>query len=380
MVVRIMGSEHSSSTRQTYKFHLKHPVIRVGTECSGMEPLPWVFKRLGLLDAFQLVFSCEKDRHCRRLITQCLHAWGPESAQGDIKHIMLTDIMVRNPKDLPDHDLYVAGFPCQPFSAMGLREGVSDRHGRGRIIAHIVAALQAKQPRAHILENVRGLITSHPQTFYSILKKLRSIGGNAYDISWRLVNTEEHGIPQHRERVYIVGVKKDLAKASPPFTGPAPCAPRPLADFLKDDDKGDAMQQEAAFKAGASPATKKTLRQLLRQVRAAGGNPRSTVCPYVFDLDSAKPFAMTDRCPCITPLRGGKALYLPSRGRRMALGERLRLQGLPLAYLQHRQGISKRQLGMMIGNAMSGNVLEKLLPQLLPACGLAFTASCPSSQ
>ena len=110
MVVR-MGSEHSSSTRQTYKFHLKHPVIRAGTECSGMEPLPWVFKRLGLLDAFQLVFSCEKDRHCRRLITQCLHAWGPESAQGDIKHIMLTDIMVRNPKDLPDHDLYVAGFP-----------------------------------------------------------------------------------------------------------------------------------------------------------------------------------------------------------------------------------------------------------------------------
>ena len=189
MVVR-MGSEHSSSTRQTYKFHLKHPVIRVGSECSGMEPLPWVFKRLGLLDAFQLVFSCEKDRHCRRLITQCLHAWGPENAQCDIKHIMLTDIMVRNPRDLPDHDLYVAGFPCQPFSAMmGLQEGMSDRHGQGRIITHIVAALQAKQPRAFILENVRGLITSHQQTFYSILKKLRSIGGNAYDVSWLVVNT-----------------------------------------------------------------------------------------------------------------------------------------------------------------------------------------------
>ena len=75
---------------------------------------------------------------------------------------MLTDIMVRNPKDLPDHDLYVAGFPCQPFSAMGLREGVPDRHGRGFIITHIVVALQAKQPRACILENVRGLITSAP--------------------------------------------------------------------------------------------------------------------------------------------------------------------------------------------------------------------------
>ena len=144
--------------------------------------------------------------------------------------------MVRNPKELPDHDLYVAGFPCQPFSAMGLREGVSDRHGRGRIITHIVVALQAKQPRAFILENVQRLVTSHQKAFCRILQKLRSIGGNAYDVSWRVVNTEDHGIPQHRERVYIVGVKKDLAKGCPPFTWPAPRAPIPLADFLTKDE------------------------------------------------------------------------------------------------------------------------------------------------
>ena len=89
---------------------------------------------------------------------------------------------------------------------------------------------------------------------------------------------------------------------------------------------------------------------------------------------------MQDRSPCITRTCGGMGFYLPSRGRRMTLGERLRLQGLPLAYLQHRQGISKRQLSMMIGNVMSGNVLEELLSRLLPACGLACAASCPSSQ
>ena len=55
----------------------------------------------------------------------------------------------------------------------------------------------------------------------------------------------------------------------------------------------------------------------------------------------------------------------------MTLGERLRLQGLPLVYLQHREGVSDRQLGMMIGNALSGNVIACLLSQLLPACGLA---------
>jgi DNA (cytosine-5)-methyltransferase 1 len=174
---------------------------------------------------------------------------------------MITYIMVRNPKDLPDHDLYVAGFPCQPFSAMmGLQEGVSDRHGRrGRVITHVVAALQAKQPRAFILENVPRLVTTHQKTFCRILQKLRSIGGNAYDVSWRVVNTEEHGIPQHRERVYIVGVKKDLAKGCPPFTWPAPRAPRPLADFLTKDE-GGAMQREATFKAGASPGTRMKLK------------------------------------------------------------------------------------------------------------------------
>jgi site-specific DNA-cytosine methylase len=245
MVVRrraAKGPGHSSSTRRTFKLHLKRPVIRVGTECSGMEPLPWVFKRIGLLGAFQLVFSCEKDRHCRRLITQCLQAWGPESAQGNTKHVMLTDITTRNPEHLPNHDLYVAGFPCQPFSPLGLREGVSDRRGRGRIIAHVVDALEAKQPTAFILENVRGLVSSHHKTFDYILQKLRSICGKAYKISWRVLNTEEFGVPQHRERVYIVGVKKDAAKGNPPFTWPTPMSPKPLASFLKNDDQG-AMQR-----------------------------------------------------------------------------------------------------------------------------------------
>ena len=356
--------------RQTRKFHLKCPVIRVGTECSGMEPLPWVFKRLGILDAFQLVFSCEKDPHCRRVISQCRHAWGPESAQGTTPHVMLEDIMTRNPEHLPDIDLYVAGFPCQPFSAMGLREGVSDRHGRGRIITHVVAALEAKQPKAFVLENVRGLVTSHPKTFRLILEKLRSIGGGAYKVSWRVLNTLDYGIPQNRERVYIVGVKTDQASGNPPFTWPKPISPKPLADFLK-DDKADAMQREATFKANSSPATVKKLHALLRKIRADHENPRSTSCPYVFDLDGSKPHAMKGRCPCITRTRGASGFYLPSRGRRMTLGERLRLQGLPLVYLQHREGVSDRQLGMMIGNALSGNVIACLLSQLLPACGLA---------
>jgi DNA (cytosine-5)-methyltransferase 1 len=338
-----------------------------------MEPLPWVFNRMGRLGSFKLVFSCEKEPRCRQLIAQCLRVWGPRSAQGNTKHVMLEDITTRDPKQLPDHDLYVAGFPCQPFSNIGLRKGVADPHGRGRIINHIVAALEAKQPRAFILENVQGLISTHKETFACILKKLRTIAGKSYAVSWRLLNTKDHGIPQNRSRVYIVGIRKEhLAKGTPQFKWPAPVPAQNLASFLEDDVAG-AKQREAVFLAGAAPGTTKKLRQLLRKVHAAGGKARARKHPYVFDLDGSKPHSMKGCCPCITRARGSTGFYLPSRGRRMTVGERLRLQGLPQVYLRGkcRQGISDRQLGQMIGNAMSGNVLERLLARLLPACGLS---------
>lgn len=334
-----------------------------------MEPLPWVFKRLGLLSAFKLVFSCEKDRHCRRLIQQGMQQWGPNSAQGNTKHIMLTDITTRDPKKLPGHDLYVAGFPCQPFSSMGLREGVADRHGRGRIITHIVAALSAKQPRAFILENVGGLVTTHKETFNAILKRLKAIGGGIYAVEWRVLNTRDHGIPQNRKRVYIIGMRNDQKVPPPKLVWPKPSPPKPLANFLKGDTTGG-RKREAAFRTKESAKTVQKLHKLLKKVRSAGGLPRSVRHPYVFDLDGATPHAMKDCCPCITRARGGTGFYLPSRGRRLTLGERLRLQGLPLAYLRHRQGVSDRQLGMMIGNAMSGNVLARLLGRVLHACGM----------
>ena len=110
---------------------------------------------------------------------------------------------------------------------------------------------------------------------------------------------------------------------------------------------------------------------LLKKVRATSGNPRSRCDPYVFDIEGSNPQANKGRCPCITRSRGGTGFYLPSRGRRMTLRERLRLQGLPETYLLHREDISDRQLGLMIGDAMSGNILERLLARILPACGLA---------
>jgi len=90
----------------------------------------------------------------------------------------------------------------------------------------------------------------------------------------------------------------------------------------------------------------------------------------VVDMDGAKARWMLDVSPCLTRARAALGFYLPARGRRVTLAERFRLQGIPVRVLRCREGISDRQLGMMAGNALSVNVLERLLVRLLRACGL----------
>jgi DNA (cytosine-5)-methyltransferase 1 len=106
-----------------------------------------------------------------------------------------------NADGLPDFDLLVAGFPCQSFSVAGKRLGFEDT--RGTLFFDIARILKTKQPRFFILENVKGLLSHDKgQTFRTIINTLDDLG---YDIQWKVLNSKDYGVPQHRERVYIVG-------------------------------------------------------------------------------------------------------------------------------------------------------------------------------
>ena len=111
------------------------------------------------------------------------------------------DITKINAKELPDFDLLVGGFPCQSFSIAGKRGGFNDT--RGTLFFDIARICSEKRPKYLVLENVKGLL-SHDKgkTFQTILGVLSDLG---YTVEWQVLNSKNFGVPQNRERVFIIG-------------------------------------------------------------------------------------------------------------------------------------------------------------------------------
>ena len=138
---------------------------------------------------------------------ECVYAneWDKYAAQIYDKHfktkIDTKDIRTVKAEEIPDHDLLVGGFPCQSFSIAGKRKGFKDT--RGTLFFEIARIIKQKQPRLLLLENVKGLL-SHDKgsTFATIISTLDELG---YDCQWQVLNSKNFGVPQNRERVFIIG-------------------------------------------------------------------------------------------------------------------------------------------------------------------------------
>ncbi len=117
------------------------------------------------------------------------------------KHKNYGDIKKIDAETLPDFDLLVGGFPCQSFSIAGKRRGFEDT--RGTLFFDIARILKEKRPRLMLLENVKGLLShDNGRTFFTIIATLDELG---YDLQWQVLNSKNHGVPQNRERIFIVG-------------------------------------------------------------------------------------------------------------------------------------------------------------------------------
>lgn len=148
---------------------------------------------------FNCVFSNDFDDNCK--ITFDLNF--SELFEID-KQMVLRDISQISTNKIPDFDLLTGGFPCQPFSVAGYRQGFKDEKGRGNVFFDIIRILKDKKPTAFLLENVKNL-KSHDKgnTIKIIHQELEKLG---YKVTDKVLNAMQYGnVPQNRERIYIIG-------------------------------------------------------------------------------------------------------------------------------------------------------------------------------
>jgi len=139
---------------------------------------------------FTCVWSNEWDKYCAKIYEK---NFGERPDTRDIRTIPS--------REIPDHDLLCAGFPCPTFSIAGKGKGFEDT--RGAVFFEIPRILRDKRPRYFLLENVKGLLSHQAgQTFQTILGVLSNLG---YRCEWQVLNSQNFGVPQNRERVFIVG-------------------------------------------------------------------------------------------------------------------------------------------------------------------------------
>lgn len=250
-----------------------------------------------------------------------------EIPQGDIRQI--------TEKEIPDHDLLLAGFPCQPFSIIGDGKGFED--ARGTLFFEIARILKAKKPKAFVLENVKRLVSHEGgRTLKRIMETLEEIG---YEVNYKVLNALDFGLPQKRERAFIVGSLASINYSWPEGSSRM----KALNEILEKKIPKKYFASEAiVFK-------RKSIHKSNHHPSIWHENKAGNICSY----------------PYSCALRAGASYnYLLVNGeRRLTPREMLRLQGFPEDF---KIVCNDYQTRKQAGNALPVPVAEAVISGLLP--------------
>lgn len=264
------------------------------------------------------------------------------------------DLMKNNPEKLPDFDLMIAGFPCQTFSVIGQRKGFED--DRGQVIYGLIKIMKAKSLKYFILENVKGLVNhDYGKTLKVILKDLDIAGYNLY---WRVLNSVDYGVPQSRERIYLVGIRKDIDNNK--FTFPLPQQLKQIQDYLLDD-----VQLQWEEKTTTLATFKKYLNNKYNQgrytIESLLQNNYDVIDTRQSDLRIYK-----NKVPTLRTGRHGIIYVKNNKFRKLTGFESLLLQGFPIELAQKAKNkISEASLLAQAGNAMTVSTIQAIGEKLL---------------
>ena len=280
--------------------------------CAGIGGFRQALENLGC----ECAGYSEIDKHAIKLYS----AWyNDECNFGDITKI--------EAEKLPDFELLVGGFPCQAFSVAGKRGGFNDT--RGTIFFDFARIMKAKKPKFAIFENVKGLLNHEGgRTFETMLRTLDELG---YDAQWGVLNTRFHGLPQNRERVYIVANLRERSSTK--------------ILFERGNDISDKMERTKNGIIGQFYNRKGKTHQDLGVISSEGHSPALLATTY----------------------KNPRIVKIGNKVRRLTPKECFRLQGFKdeMVELGYKLGISDSQLYKMAGNAVSVPVVEWVAQRVL---------------
>lgn len=179
-----------------------------GTASFALKELGVEHELVGFSEIDKYAIKCFVQNHCKIFDCGTL-ACGNMEAQGiDYEPQNYGDITKINWNEVPDFDLLTGGFPCQSFSVAG--KGLGHLDERGVLANYLTKALIEKQPKYFLFENVKGFMSKkHAEFRETLFNDWRNAG---YAITYKVLNTKDFGVPQNRERVFIVGIRKDIKR------------------------------------------------------------------------------------------------------------------------------------------------------------------------
>lgn len=266
------------------------------------------------------------------------------------------DLMKINHNDLPDFDLMIAGFPCQSFSVIGQRKGMNDH--RGQIIYGLIKIMNGKNLPYFILENVKGLVNHEGgKTLNVILEQLDKAG---YKVYHRVLSSLHYGVPQMRERIYFVGIRKDLVKKDKEFEWPKPTKTPKIQDYLIDDDELEFDEKKKAYD---------TFLKFLDNKYNKGLFKVSDLLKQdylVLDTRQSDLRLYKDKVPTLRTGRHGILYVKNGKFRKLSGLESLLLQGFPKSLAEKtKDKIADIYLLSQAGNAMTVSTIQAVGNNLL---------------
>jgi DNA (cytosine-5)-methyltransferase 1 len=300
---------------------------------SGVGGLRIPFEELG----GECVLSSEVDKYAQLTYK----SYFKDEPKGDICAIKISEI--------PNFDILVGGFPCQPFSVAGHKKGFLDT--RGTLFFEIEKIIKNKQPKAFLLENVKGLRNHDKGNTYKVIKKsLESLG---YFVDEEVLSAKDFGLPQNRERIYIVGFKKESDFNNFEFPEKLNIKTK-LGDILesKVDDKYTISDRLWAG------------HQRRKKAHMKKGNGFGY---RLFNEDTEYTSTISARY-----YKDGSEILIDQKNknpRKLTPLEAAKLQGFPeeLVYKAKKAGVSDTQLYKQFGNAVPVNVIRSIAKNMIQA-------------